>query len=319
MSSFPQPLCCTLCSDSTEVFCDQWSLVVHYTHYHADEKMTNQVTHIPSPIIRDTDAPAGDNSPLAATRIPKEAKAGMVIEDAAESFPGLKGFNRLFIVQFNMFGPDMSVEKVGALTEEAKLKLRAFVPSQLYLTAYRTKEFKKTLRCDEKGIVLVVHAKRILSCRYLQKEDVDSKIPSFIAATKALKAEIAKAARAAMRSKNLSAIRMFECGKYLEISTHRELVKKCAVDEVLRATVIDLLHTTVYPLGGHSNFTRGDLASALIKSCGFVFDDGLATKDCILLHVSEIWSSVLDEFRKSGVSSGTGFCLFICTSCLSHP
>jgi hypothetical protein len=55
-----------------------------------------------------------------------------------------------------------------------------------------------------------------------------------------------------------------------------------------------------------------------LKSCGFVCNDGLAKKDCILLHVSEIWAEVCDEIRKpdrkSAVSSGTDYfvCLFVC-------
>jgi hypothetical protein len=292
-SLFQQPVCCTLCSDSTELFGDQCSLVGHYNRYHADDgKSTDQVSHSPSL--------------QADTRKPKVAKVVMVNKDAVESFPGLKGFNRTFIDKFNMFGPDMSVEKVAALTEEEKLKLRAFVPSQLYLTSYRKKLFKKTLRDEEKGTnVLVVHARRILTCRYLQKADVESKVPAFIAATKTLKGAIASAARAAMRSKILSAVRLFEGGKYREISTHRELVQKCGADEELKSTVVDLFHTVVYPSGHHSNFTRGGLASALINSCGFVFDDGLATKDCVLLHVTEMWSDVCDKYRKAKVSYGT--------------
>jgi hypothetical protein len=216
--------------------------------------MKRAVPHRPSTT---SDTAVADNNATQAATLAATRKPPMVNEDTGKSFQELKGFARIFIVQFNMFGPDMSVEKVAALSEEGKLKLRAFVPSQLYLTAYTKKAFKKTLT-DEvvRSSVEMAHARRILSKFYPKIEDVDSKVAPFVAETRKLKKAIAKFGRATMRHSLLLEARLVHDRKYNSIPKYTELVQMCATDKGLQGTVLDLLNSTVYPRGHFPKYKR---------------------------------------------------------------
>jgi hypothetical protein len=66
---------------------------------------------------------------------------------------------------------------------------------------------------------------------------------------------------------------------YSSIPKYPELVKMCGTDKDLQGTVLDLLlNSTVYPIGQFPKYKHNDLASELMKSCGFAFNDGLAKR-----------------------------------------
>lgn len=305
------PQHCEFCKDAKEVFPDLLLLFSHCQSYHP-EKISNPVVQSPSSATsaycarrNATVTTTGATATQEEDRKPPPKSTAVMHEDPPHqsSFPQLNGVARDFIVNFNMFGLDMSVEEVAAISYEAKLQLTAYVPSQLYLTNHGKKRFKKANLLPggeemKKEEVDPAHARSILSPFYLQKVDAESKVSQFLHETRKLKAAIAKCTRETMHQALLSKVRLVGDGKYKSITSWSVLTANCATNADLQWKVQDLLNTDVYPKGIHSECRRDVLASQLTNSCGFVFNDGIANKDFISLHVSEIWSEISQKIKK---------------------
>jgi hypothetical protein len=309
---------CPICTDAHELFPDMLSLTSHLQRCHSDTMFPRSVTTFPR-----SNALATTGATASSEEARKPAPRSMAMNDVpcqSSLFPELNGFSRVFIVQFNMSGSDMSVEQVAALSDERLLKLTAHVPSQLYLTSHAKKTFKSNLP-GGKGMtamdVDVAHAMTILSKFFVLKEDVASKVPQFIREKKRLKATIAKCIRATMQQALLSKVRLADDGIYQSIASWNELIAVCAKKAELKCTVVDLFNISVYPNVPGAEYQRSVLASDLTKSCGFVFNDANANKDFITLHVTEIWSEISQKIRKTkskdcSVSAGTSYCFYFC-------
>jgi hypothetical protein len=309
---------CQFCNDAEEVFPDMLSLWNHCQRYHSEIMSKNpgvQRHSSATPSFALTNATAAMTGATASQdEARKPASRSMVGNESPDesSFPELNGFARVFIVDFNMLGSDTSVEQVAALSEDAKSKLTAYVPSHLYLTNHGKRAFKKKLRGGKgmkKDDVDSAHARTVLSKFYLRSEDADNKISHFVHEKRKLKGSIAKCIRETMQQALLSKVRLADNGKYKSIPSWNELLTEFVANADLQRTAFDLLNRDVYPKGTHSEYRRDVLASQLTKSCRFVFNDAKANKDFISLHVTEMWSEISQKLRKAStgcaVSAGT--------------
>jgi hypothetical protein len=310
---------CPFCTDAYELFPDMLSLTSHLQRCHSEMTFPRSVTTFP----RSDASLATTGATSSSEEARKPAPRSMAMNDVpcqSSLFPELNGFSRVFIVQFNMSGSDMSVEQVAALSDEGLLKLTAHVPSQLYLTSHARKTFKSNLPGGKEMTAMeldVAHAMRILSKFFILKEDVAAKIPQFIREKKSLKVAIARCIRATMQQALLSKVRLANDGMYQSIASWNELMAECAKKSELHSTVADLFSVSVYSSVPFTEYQRSVLASDITKSCGFVFNDANANKDFITLHVTEVWSEISQKIRKTkskdcSVSAGTSYCFCFC-------
>jgi hypothetical protein len=122
------PQHCEFCKDAKEVFPDLLLLFSHCQSYHP-EKISNPVVQSPSSATsaycarrNATVTTTGATATQEEDRKPPPKSTAVMHEDPPHqsSFPQLNGVARDFIVNFNMFGLDMSVERKSAGIHSAR-------------------------------------------------------------------------------------------------------------------------------------------------------------------------------------------------------